>query len=135
MFVDASAIVAMIAHEPGHAELAKALEGATSPRTTSGIAILEAVMALRRIGDVGVPGAEAIVRRFLDEADIVVVAITDLETRGAFAAYGRYGKGQDHPAQLNMGDCFAYACARAHDVPLLFVGNDFSQTDIQSAMS
>lgn len=133
MFVDASAIVAIIAHELGHVRLIEVLEEATSPRTTSGIAILEAVMALRRIGAVGVPGAEVIVRRFLDEANITVMSVTNLETRAAIAAYARYGKVQGHPAQLNMSDCFAYACASTHDVPLLFAGNDFSQTDIRSA--
>lgn len=116
----------MIAQAPGHAELAEALDRTTSPRTTSGIAIFEAVMALRRIGAVGVPGAEAIVRSFLDEADVPVVRSP--HTAGT-------AKAQEHPAQLNMGDCFAYACARAHDVLLLFVGNDFSQTDVRSAMT
>ena len=51
----------------------------------------------------------------------------------ALAAFARFGKGQGHPAQLNMGDCFAYACARTRNIPLLFIGNDFSQTDIPAA--
>ena len=45
-------------------------------------------------------------------------------------AFERYGKGQRHPAQLNMGDCFAYACARHWSVPLLYKGDDFAQTDM-----
>ncbi|MGT2479980.1 type II toxin-antitoxin system VapC family toxin [Methylobacterium oryzae CBMB20] len=51
----------------------------------------------------------------------------------ALAAHARYGKGR-HPARLNLGDCFAYACARVHGVPLLYVGDDFPQTDIRSAL-
>jgi len=46
-------------------------------------------------------------------------------------AFQRYGKGQGHPAQLNMGDCAVYALAKTTNEPLLFVGNDFSQTDIK----
>lgn len=42
----------------------------------------------------------------------------------------RYGKGRGHPAQLNFGDCFSYACARAAGVPLLYVGTDFAKTDL-----
>ncbi|WP_446721531.1 type II toxin-antitoxin system VapC family toxin [Methylobacterium sp. DCY52] len=49
-------------------------------------------------------------------------------------AHARYGKGR-HPARLNLGDCFAYACARVHRVPLLYVGDDFPQTDIRPALA
>ena len=52
--------------------------------------------------------------------------------REALRAFERFGRGR-HPARLNMGDCFAYACARALDVPLLFKGEDFAQTDIAVA--
>jgi len=48
----------------------------------------------------------------------------------AIAAMARYGKGRGHPAQLNFGDCFSYACAKAAGVPLLYVGDDFSKTDL-----
>lgn len=51
----------------------------------------------------------------------------------AAAAFDRYGKGRGHPAQLNFGDCMAYAVAKAHGVPLLYKGDDFAQTDIASA--
>jgi ribonuclease VapC len=47
----------------------------------------------------------------------------------------RFGKGQGHPAQLNFGDCMAYALAKAHDAPLLYVGDDFARTDISSALT
>lgn len=52
-----------------------------------------------------------------------------------WSAFARYGKGRGHPAQLNMGDCFAYVAARAHDMPLLFKGDGFSKTDIEPASS
>lgn len=134
MFVDASAIVAIIAQEPGHERLTQALDTTGVPMV-SGIAILEAVMAVRRLRGGTVAEAEALVSDLLASIGMAEIAITSAETRVAIEAHARYGKGQGHPAQLNMGDCFAYACARTHDLPLLFVGNDFSQTDIRSAMA
>ena len=70
------------------------------------------------------------------------MAVAEPEITRALAAFRRYGKGSDrgsgqgqgHPAQLNMGDGFAYACAQANDVPMLFVGSDFSKTDIRAAL-
>jgi ribonuclease VapC len=57
------------------------------------------------------------------------VSITPEIGNGAIRAYAQYGKGR-HPAQLNMGDCLAYACAKNYGVPLLYKGNDFTQTDL-----
>jgi ribonuclease VapC len=59
------------------------------------------------------------------------IAVEDAD--GAVGAVSRYGKGTGHPAQLNMGDCFAYAVARAHRTSLLFKGADFAMTDIEAA--
>ena len=61
-----------------------------------------------------------------------MVPITAEIGRGALSAFERYGTGR-HPAALNMGDCFAYACARQLDMPLLFKGDDFPLTDITVA--
>lgn len=132
MFVDASAMVAIIAREPEAEALTVRLEEAQT-RYTSAVAVLETVMALRRLGTGTVAQAEHLVRQLLESADIEEVAITGRESIAAIAAYARYGKGQGHRAQLNLGDCFAYACASTRNVPLLFVGNDFSQTDVVSA--
>jgi len=74
------------------------------------------------------------VREFLSAARIRTVPITDKEADLALGAFARYGKGRGHPAQLNMGDCFAYAVAKAHQVPLLFNGDDFDKTDIIPAI-
>lgn len=134
MFLDASAIVAILAREPGFEVLVARMEAARQ-RSTSGLSVLESILALHRINAVPVPLAQEGVERFLREAEIALVPLGEPETRGAISAYARYGKGQGHPAQLNMGDCFSYACARAHGVPLLFIGNDFSQTDIPSALA
>jgi ribonuclease VapC len=73
-----------------------------------------------------------ILDRFLERATVRVVPITAEIGHGALTAFERYGRGR-HPAALTMGDCFAYACARALDVPILFKGDDFPLTDITVA--
>ena len=60
--------------------------------------------------------------------------ITDAEAETALVAFSRYGKGRGHPAQLNLGDCFAYAVAKNHRTALLFKGADFDKTDIPVAL-
>jgi ribonuclease VapC len=60
--------------------------------------------------------------------------VTEAQARIAREAYRDFGKGSGHAAQLNFGDCFAYALAKATGEPLLFKGNDFSQTDIACAI-
>ncbi|MEE7503723.1 type II toxin-antitoxin system VapC family toxin [Methylobacterium sp. C33D] len=132
MFVDASAIVVIVAGEPGHRALLDRLRD--SPvRLTSGVAVYEAVLAIARLKAVPPEVAGEIVDDFLNATGVRRVPIADAEARLAVAAHARYGKGR-HPARLNLGDCFAYACARAHGVPLLSVGDDFSQTDIRSVL-
>ena len=68
---------------------------------------------------------------FLRDFDIIVVPVAAAEGHGAIDAYRRYGKGSTHPARLNMGDCFAYACAKSNGAKLLYKGDDFAQTDLR----
>lgn len=70
-------------------------------------------------------------QRFLGEINAVVMPFDERQAQIADIAFQRFGKGQGHPAQLNFGDCAVYALAKSLDEPLLFVGNDFSQTDIK----
>ena len=70
---------------------------------------------------------------FLEGLGITTVAVNLTQVRIAREAYVRFGKG-NHPAGLNFGDCFAYALAREHDVPLLFKGADFDKTDVRPAL-
>ncbi|MGH7040809.1 MAG: type II toxin-antitoxin system VapC family toxin [Acetobacteraceae bacterium] len=133
MFVDASAIVAILTREPDADALANVLESGRSP-ITSPIAVFEAALGLCRKRHASIAEAEADVHAFLAAAGVGSVSITSKETETALAAFARYGKGRGHPAQLNLGDCFAYAAARNHRVPLLFKGNDFSKTDIDRAI-
>ena len=131
MFVDASAMVAILVEESDAAALARRLEQAAEP-CTSPIAIWEAIAAVARVSNVPIRAAERILDRFLEQATVRVVPITAAIGRGALSAFERYGRGR-HPAALNMGDCFAYACARELDLPLLFKGDDFPLTDITIA--
>ena len=112
--------------------LADLLEQAGAP-ITSPIAIFEAVLAICRKRHASVEEAEADVREFLRLAGVRTVPISEQEAATALGAFSRYGKGRGHPAQLNLGDCFAYAVTRNHRTTLLFTGDDFGRTDIQSA--
>jgi ribonuclease VapC len=69
--------------------------------------------------------------RFLDEIEVQVMPFDETQARLAADAFQRYGKGQGHPAQLNKGDCAVYALAKTLNELLLFVGNDFAQTDVE----
>jgi ribonuclease VapC len=128
MFVDTSAIVAMICGEPDAADLARRLAGA-SRRFTSPVVRLETSMVLATRLDISPEQASALFDDFLAEADLSVVTIDDRIGALAVVCFQTYGKGR-HAARLNLGDCLSYACAKAHRSPLLFKGDDFSQTDL-----
>jgi ribonuclease VapC len=133
MFVDASAIVAMLTDEAEGDALAECLATA-SERYTSAIAIFETVAAVARKRCYSIDEARNIVARFLEVSEIVLMPIGKAESEGALIALERFGKGR-HPANLNMGDCFSYGCAKSLGTALLFKGDDFLRTDIQSAIS
>jgi ribonuclease VapC len=131
MFVDASAMVAIIAGENDGNELATRLQSA-GRRYTSPIAVYEATLGIARIRSGPAPAVRALIDDFIERLQIETVPITEGIGHTALDAFERFGRGR-HSARLNMGDCFAYACARDLDVPLLFKGDDFSQTDIAVA--
>ena len=70
----------------------------------------------------------------IEAIGIDIAPVSEQSARDAIDAYSRFGKGTRHPAQLNFGDCFAYALAKALDEPLLYKGDDFARTDIRSAL-
>lgn len=132
MMIDASAIVAMLTDEPEGPVLAERLARAREPITTA-VALFEAVLGIARRRAVPPAEARAIVAELLTTVGIRMVPITPEMGDHALDAFARYGKGTGHPAQLNMGDCFAYAAARAHRAALLFKGEDFTHTDVLRA--
>ena len=131
VFIDASALIAVIAGEADAAELADLLE-ADPVRLCSAVSVWETVAGLCRSYTFSVPAARTHVRRFLEAGKVRFVGIGEREFDGAAEAYAQYGKGR-YPAGLNMGDCFAYACARVNGAKLLFTGEDFAKTDVAGA--
>lgn len=131
MFLDASALTALMVDETGGRELLARLQAAKT-RSTSPLAVWETALAVARI--IGLepgPAADA-VDEYLILMDVAVLSVPSEVWRGALLAHDRFGKGR-HPARLNFGDCFAYACARHYGEPLMFKGGDLALTDIEAA--
>lgn len=128
MIVDSSAMVAILLKEPGFELLAKKLL-AVSRKGVAAPTLLEASVVLtRRLGVPGLP----LIERFTQQFELVVIAFGEAHWRAAAEAFSRFGKGH-HPAGLNFGDCMSYATAKLADRSLLFVGDDFTKTDIPPA--
>ena len=128
MIVDSSAVLAVLYREADAERYERAI--AASPNCRMSIAnMLEASIVLEGRGGV-TAGHELDV--FLESAAIELAPVTVEHAEAARRAWGRFGKG-NHPAALNFGDCFAYALASVAGEPLLFKGEDFSQTDIEAA--
>jgi ribonuclease VapC len=125
MVIATSALVAVLLQESDAERAAQAID-AGSPRLLSAASLLEASIVIEsRKGEAGGRELDLLVYR----AGIEVVAVDQNQAETARAAWRRFGKGR-HAAGLNYGDCFAYALASSRRLPLLFCGNDFSQTDI-----
>ena len=131
--LDASAIVAILSREPEFDSLLATIERADHA-ATSPIAVYEAALGLRRKRHCSVAEADAAVMEFLALAGIAVAPIEASAAHAALDAFARYGKGTQHPAQLNLGDCFACAQAKSSGAALLFKGDDFSKTDVEAAI-
>ncbi len=131
MFVDASALTAMIADEHDGIALMARMQKART-KMTSPVAVWEATLAVARLTGKSIAEAKEGLERFLELGGVELTAIPAEVTALAIDSYDRFGKGR-HRARLNMGDCFAYACARHFGQPLLYKGDDFAQTDIEAA--
>lgn len=131
IFIDASALVAMMVGEAEADELADVME-ADRARFCSPMSLWETTAGLCRSYGFMAAVARDQIKDFLNAHGIEIVAIGEREYELAAEAYAAFGKGR-HPAALNMGDCFAYASARARNAALLFKGEDFSKTDIRIA--
>lgn len=131
MFLDSSALVAMLALEDDSQALSERLER-HSKRITSPIVVWEASIALSRLLAVEPDDAYEFVQAFLDKAGVRVMMVSTTAAAKAVSAWATYGKGR-HPAALNFGDCFTYAVAREYRAPVLYKGEDFAKTDLQPA--
>lgn len=137
MFIDASAIVAVLRREPGYEDLVRRIEDCPGPLYTSPMARFEAAVsfARQRAGKTKptpelVLECAAIVSDMLGEVSTKDINITRSIGDAAVRAAARYGKTVGHEADLNFGDCFAYACAKAYRVKLIYKGDDFTKTDL-----
>jgi len=131
MFIDASALTSMLTDETDAAELLARLQG-HKQRLTSPLAIWEATVAVMRILDIDLKTASSALEEFFQLMEIRCIPVVPEMTPIALDAFDRFGKGR-HPARLNFGDCFAYACATHLNQPLMFKGTDFGLTDITAA--
>lgn len=141
LFVDASVVVAILAQEPDSAEQMDRLEQDGGPFFVSAIVRMEATLSLtRRLAEAmgkdtpATPEMFEKARRLVDQFAVDLAAretmISGDVGNKALDAAQRYGKIVNHPAKLNMGDCFAYACAKAYRLRLAYKGDDFTETDL-----
>lgn len=128
MVVDTSALVAILRDEPERDEFTRLLARAVDPLISAATLTESSIVMRGREGPRGIPRLDALLR----DVGVRVVPFDDEQAVAARDAWARYGKG-NAPAALNLGDCFSYALATTFDRPLLYKGEDFSQTDIPSA--
>lgn len=129
MILDSSAVISMIRREEGHDSLIEAMERAPDIGIGAPTLAETAIVLVARLDVVG----RSILSSFLEQNRVIVVPFDDRHWGAAAEAFIRYGKGR-HPAALNFGDCMTYATARLAGDSLLFVGEDFAQTDLTSAL-
>jgi len=123
--IDTSAVLALLQEEETASRLRNALAG-DFVRLISTVSVLEATCVL---GALRGPAAVFELTLFLSEFHFQQVPFDAAQLSIAQKAWLFYGRGR-HPARLNFGDCVSYALAQSHNEPLLFVGDDFSRTDV-----
>lgn len=134
IFIDTSAIVAILTKEDDAPKYMSAIEG-NPGRVTGAHVRLECAMNIMRILGISAENADALFDDFVTRASVKVFPIDDMTSQIAIRAFSRFGKGRGHPAQLNFGDCLSYACAIEHGAAILFKGRDFSATDLPIALA
>lgn len=128
--VDTSVLVAIAKEEPEHKRFGSLLAHGNAVVGTPTLVETKFVLSsILEDHDI-----DALMRRLISEGSLRPVEFTPAMADAAVAAFRRFGKGQGHPAKLNFGDCMSYAVAKVHGVPLLYKGDDFSRTDIRSAL-
>jgi ribonuclease VapC len=131
VIIDTSALIAILRAEDDASDMALAIERA-QVRKISAANYLETAVVIDASRD---PVASRRFDELVDTAEVRVEPVTHDQARIARDAYRDFGKGSGHKADLNFGDCFAYALAKSTGEPLLFKGNDFGHTDITPALS
>lgn len=125
--IDTSAIMAILLNEPQIEHCQDCLIAANEIIISAGTLAEALIVATTR-------GRKHQLDHFIEMLGIQTIPLDALHANLASQAYQKWGKG-NHPAGLNFGDCFAYSLARHLNLPLLFIGNDFSKTDIVPALN
>jgi ribonuclease VapC len=126
VIVDSSAILAIAFREAGHERILERVQRADAVAAGAPTLAEIGIVLHARLG----AAAHGMLERMLDELGIEEIPFGEVHWREAVDAYRRFGKGQ-HPAALNFGDCLTYAAAKLTGEPLLYVGDDFGQTDLE----
>lgn len=129
MIVDSSALIAILLNEADAPAFAAALRESSDAIMAAPTLVETTIVAESRLR----AGGAARLDELIAEAEIAIVPFTAEHARHAREGWRRFGKGR-HPAALNLGDCFAYALAKARGEALLFKGDDFSRTDVLPAL-
>ena len=137
MFVDASAVVAILNRETGFEDIQDRMSGHGGKFYYSPLVRFESAAALARSRSGALrptpeqfEEATHVVRGFFEAFEAIEISITPIIGDRALAVAAKYGKFVGHDADLNFGDCYSYACAAAYSISLLYKGNDFAQTDM-----
>jgi ribonuclease VapC len=131
VIVDSSALIAILQDEEDARAYVVAIATCPESVSISAATLVESeIVTWRQTNGTG----GHLVDQFIHKSSIVIEPFTAEQASIARAAYRQFGKGSGHPANLNMGDCFAYALAKDKGEPLLYKGTDFAATDIQSAI-
>jgi len=126
MAVDTSALMAIVLHEAEADRCKAALEDEPELLISAGTVAEALIVAARR-------NLVEEMNRLIDGLGFEIVSVTPASARRIAAAYARWGRGA-HPAGLNFGDCFSCEVAKEHSCPLLYVGEEFAKTDLESAI-
>jgi ribonuclease VapC len=127
--LDTSALLAVLLGEPESDPFIVVLADAEDPLISAATLVESSIVMRAKTGDGGIADLDEL----LAAAAVRCVAVDSVQAHLARDAFARFGKGRA-AAGLNFGDCFSYALARAMDRPLLFKGDDFSQTDVTPAV-
>lgn len=128
MILDSSAIIAIVFQEHGYEEVKNKIDSVDFIGVGAPTLVETAIVLSARLGK----DARGMIARFLNEIDATIIPFTEVHFGVAVNAWMKYGKGR-HPAGLNFGDCLAYAIANMANLPLLFVGEDFKEADVEIA--
>jgi len=128
VILDSSALMAIVNDEPGSDRLLQAAAAGTCRMS------IATWLEVSIVADARSAAHGERLDRIVDALEIELVPVSAREGQVARAAYRRYGRGSGSPARLNFGDCFAYALSVTSGEPLLFIGDDFLQTDVARAL-